>query len=74
MRVAGASVVAVVVPLLLATAVGCAPAALPLPADHPALPGAPTGRLAGPPPALRKGAGRAMPPAAPATPGRHGSH
>lgn len=34
---------------------GCATTARPLPADHPANPSAPAGRLAGAPPALRRG-------------------
>jgi hypothetical protein len=38
--------------LALATP-ACSPAALPLAPDHPARAGAPTGRLAGPPAALR---------------------
>jgi hypothetical protein len=58
--------------LLLAALVGCAPAAMPLTAEHPASPEAPTGRLAGPPPALRPGVAGAAPaasePATPATP------
>lgn len=33
----------------------CAPRATQVPASHPASPAAPTGRLAGPPPALRPG-------------------
>lgn len=52
--------------LLLAALVGCAPAAMPLTAEHPASPEAPTGRLAGPPPALRPGVADATPAAAPA--------
>lgn len=35
--------------------VGCAVSRTPLPANHAANPGAPTGRLAGPPPSLRAG-------------------
>jgi len=58
--------------LLLAALVGCAPAAMPLTAEHPASPEAPTGRLAGPPPALRPGVADAAPaasePAKPAPP------
>jgi hypothetical protein len=42
----------VIAALLLA---GCATSARPLPASHPANPSAPTGRLAGAPPALRPG-------------------
>jgi hypothetical protein len=33
----------------------CAPSAMPMTPEHPANPSAPTGRLAGPPPALRPG-------------------
>lgn len=46
---------------LLAALIGCAPAAMPLTAEHPASPEAPTGRLAGPPPALRPGVADAAP-------------
>jgi hypothetical protein len=35
---------------------GCAVQRAPAPANHPANPSAPTGRLAGPPPSLRTGA------------------
>ncbi|MGN6105630.1 MAG: hypothetical protein ACTHU0_11035 [Kofleriaceae bacterium] len=64
--------------LLLAS---CAPRAMPLTADHPANPEAPTGRLAGPPPALRPGVAAEPPPPdqpaeapAPATPTGHEGH
>lgn len=40
---------------LLVVLVGCTPAGLVTPPTHPAHPDAPTGRLAGPPPALRPG-------------------
>jgi len=56
----------------------CAPAATPLGATHPANPRAPTGRLAGPPPALRKGVAESPEPAepapAPAPAHDHGGH
>ena len=40
---------------LVATLGACSPAALPVAADHPGRSTAPTGRLAGPPAALRPG-------------------
>jgi len=42
--------------LVVALLAGCAVAAPQLPADHPASPHAPNGRLAGAPPSLRPGA------------------
>lgn len=60
---------------------GCAPRAVSLPAGHPARADAPTGRLAGPPPALRRGvaADALIPPPAPEPgtgtgAGGHGGH
>jgi hypothetical protein len=47
--------VEVVKAILLAVLAGCAPAAMNVGPDHPASAEAPTGRLAGPPPALRAG-------------------
>lgn len=41
--------------VLVGLLLGCAPASKRPPADHPASPTAPTGRLAGPPAALRAG-------------------
>ena len=41
--------------ILLAVIAGCAPAAMKTGPEHPASPDAPTGRLAGPPAALRPG-------------------
>jgi len=57
--------------LVLVLLVGCAPRAHRVEATHPAHPSAPTGRLAGPPAALRAGVADA--PAAPVTtdPHRH---
>jgi hypothetical protein len=69
--------VEVVKTVLLALLAGCAPAAMTTTAEHPAHPDAPTGRLAGPPPALRPGAAdvstpgdQAKPPASQQTPGK----
>ena len=45
--------------------VACAPRATSLAPDHPASANAPTGRLAGPPPALRPGVAETVEPAAP---------
>ena len=53
-------------------AVGCTPRALPLGPEHPARVDAPTGRLAGPPPALRPGAAARAEPAPRAH--DHGAH
>ena len=59
--------------LLVALLVGCAPTAMTTTAEHPAHPDAPTGRLAGPPAALRPGvADVSTPVAAPAT--EHAGH
>jgi hypothetical protein len=57
-------------------AAGCTPRALPLGPEHPARADAPTGRLAGPPPALRPVASSSAPPAKPSPPPAHdhGSH
>jgi hypothetical protein len=56
-------------------AVACTPRALPLGPEHPARADAPTGRLAGPPPALRPGASAPADPAPPSPPAHdHGSH
>ena len=41
--------------IVFAAIVGCSPAAMNTGVDHPASPQAPTGRLAGPPPALAPG-------------------
>jgi hypothetical protein len=58
-------------------AAGCAPAAVPVTSTHPGMPTAPTGRLAGPPPALRAAATTDADharPAAPVNPGhQHGT-
>jgi hypothetical protein len=61
--------------ILVALVAACAPATT-LPAAHPARRDAPTGRLAGPPPALRAGAADDVPrlprePTPPATPHHH---
>lgn len=48
--------------LVLTIAAACTPRARPLPANHPARTDAPTGRLAGPPAALRPGATDDAPP------------
>ncbi len=65
-------------PLLLAVLVGCAPQAMTTNARHPANPDAPTGRLAGPPVALRPGvADISTPPrgtTTPAAPTDHSNH
>lgn len=67
--------------LLLALLVGCAPQAMTTNAQHPANPDAPTGRLAGPPAALRPGVADVSTPArtttpatSPATTTDHSSH
>jgi hypothetical protein len=65
--------------LLLLLGSSCAPAALPVARNHPASASAPTGRLAGPPAALRPGiAGEIQadpaPPAADAAAGGHEHH
>lgn len=49
--------------------IGCAPKPYVPPASHPANPAAPTGRLAGPPPALRPGV--VEPPVQPTPPPKH---
>lgn len=57
--------------------VACTPAGLPLSPAHPASPDAPTGRLAGPPSALRPGVATPdtpAPPAAPAPADEHAGH
>lgn len=67
---------------LLLLAIGfaaCSPASLPLAPDHPARSSAPTGRLAGPPAALRPGVAEGAFVRPPATapkiaPGEHGAH
>jgi len=60
--------------LAIALVAACAPTTA-LPAQHPARRDAPTGRLAGPPPALRAGVADDVPatpaPAAPASPHPH---
>ncbi len=66
--------------LLIVIAIGgCAPRAISLPPGHPARADAPTGRLAGPPAALRRGvAADAVIPPPPPEPGTgaggHGGH
>jgi hypothetical protein len=57
--------------LLLAGLLGCTPHALAVTAEHPASPEAPTGRLAGPPPALRPGVTEVTPTPPPAPPAHH---
>ena len=54
--------------LLLTLLVGCAPQAMTTKAQHPANPDAPTGRLAGPPAALRPGVADVSTPARTTTP------
>jgi hypothetical protein len=51
--------------------IGCAPKPYVPPASHPANPAAPTGRLAGPPPALRPGVVETPPQPAPAPAPKH---
>ena len=63
--------------LLLALLVGCAPQAMTTSAEHPANPDAPTGRLAGPPAALRPGVADVSTPTqspTPATTTDHSNH
>ena len=55
----------------------CAPRGIVMSPEHPADPAAPTGRLAGPPPALWPGIAESVPPGAdkqPAAPGGHEVH
>ncbi|HTE50380.1 MAG TPA: hypothetical protein VK698_05880 [Kofleriaceae bacterium] len=60
---------------LLFLAAACAPAAAPADPTHPASAGAPTGRLAGPPPSFADAPRAAdLPPAAPAPAGAHHHH
>ena len=53
--------------IMLTLAFGCTPAAMPVAPDHPTNPDAPTGRLAGPPAALRPGVASAEPASEPST-------
>ena len=52
----------------------CAPRAMSVTPEHPANPEAPTGRLAGPPPALRPGVAQLTEPSKPAEPDQHQGH
>lgn len=75
----GARLMRAVALLLTLVASGCAPRAVSLPVGHPARADAPTGRLAGPPAALRPGvAADALVPPPPPEPGTgaggHGAH
>jgi hypothetical protein len=66
----------VVKALIFATLLGCVPRAMSVTAEHPASPDAQTGRLAGPPPALRPGVTETPPkqPEAPPAPHDHQGH
>jgi hypothetical protein len=62
---------------ILSVALGvsaCSPAAMPLPAGHPARADAQPGRLAGPPAALRPGVTAPAEPKEPPPPVDHGEH
>jgi hypothetical protein len=71
-------VLAIAALAIAAFVAGCAPKAMPLTPAHPAHAGAPTGRLAGPPPALRPGVVASEPhveaPPAPSHRGHEGHH
>lgn len=60
--------------LLFTMLLGCAPQAMTVTPEHPANPDAPTGRLAGPPPALRAGVADTSVPSETVPTGGHEHH